>query len=80
LIEIWNNCLNLKKLCIKNSSELTDKGLIEIAKKCLKLEHIDIECNNITDLSLIEVSRNYFNLKKINAHSCKNYRKWFYCY
>ena len=67
LIEISNNCLNLKTLNIRGCSKLTIVGVNLIEKKCLKLENIEISFNeNITDLSLIEISKHCLNLKILN--------------
>jgi hypothetical protein len=73
LIEISNYCFNLKILILKNCSEITDSGLMEVAKKCLKLENIDLSHNqiNVTDRSLMAISDNCLNLKKLNRASCK---------
>jgi hypothetical protein len=47
--------------------------LISIVIKCLKLENINVRCClNITDLSLIEISKNCLKLKKLEFYRCES--------
>jgi hypothetical protein len=70
LIAISNNYKNLKILILEMCNQITDHGLIAIASKCLHLEHIDVSSENISDLSLIEISKNCSNLKFLILNRC----------
>jgi hypothetical protein len=69
LIEFANNCSALLKLSIQDCEKITNIGIIEITKvlKNLNSFHFGKYFNdNITDESLIAISKNCLNLKVLN--------------
>jgi F-box/leucine-rich repeat protein 2/20 len=85
LIAISCNCLDLRSISLSNSLKFSDIGVISIIRKCSKLEEIDLsndvlgdglvfedeeDFDNITDLTLIEISKNCPNLNSLNLATC----------
>lgn len=82
LIAIADKCPNLQWLDIsragpnrrfvnfqrvKQSIPLTDRAIMSIASHCPDLELLDLShCSNITDISLIHLSRNSINIKSLS--------------
>jgi hypothetical protein len=74
LIDFANNCSTLLKLNIKNCEKITDIGIIDLTKilKCLNSFHFGNydDNDNITDESLIAISKNCLNLKVLKMYCC----------
>jgi hypothetical protein len=74
LVSIADNCNDLKIIDLSHCERITENGLIKIAKKCLKLEVMNISFNYMSDFCFREISINCKNLKSINLDFC-NLRK-----
>jgi hypothetical protein len=76
LIDFANNCSTLLKLNIKDCGEITNIGIIEITKKLKYLNSFQFGTygsrgDNITDESLIAISKNCLNLNVLNIYHCE---------
>jgi hypothetical protein len=61
---------SLSTLMLSKCSRISDRGLMQVAKACRLLQQVDIaECNNITDVSVLELS-NCTNLRQLNFYRC----------
>jgi hypothetical protein len=49
---------------------ITDDGIVAIATHCFELEILELSTANITDVSLIAISFNLFNIKKLLLGGC----------
>ena len=66
------NCPSLTKINLICCSQITDKSVIEIAKRCPLLTYINLSCRDskITDKSIIEISKRCPFLTNINIGFC----------
>jgi hypothetical protein len=71
LIEISENCRDLRKLEIPESSDVSDESLIRVVMQCLLLSELDITgCMDVTDRSLSVLAEHARGLKVLEMYGC----------
>jgi hypothetical protein len=77
IIGIAENLTNLEDLNIAHNPEIdgfnyiTDKGINNIAIKLLALKKLDLTDSLLTDISLIKIAQNLFNLQYLDLTWCR---------
>jgi len=63
LRKIAKNCLGLRYLDISGCHQITDKGIISVAKRCADMRDLNVGCCQISDIGMWAIS----HLKKITS-------------
>ena len=67
-------CVMVERINLAGCEQLTDKGLLTIARRCPELRHLDVQgCMNITNIALFEVVSRCVNLEHLNVAGKNNW-------
>ena len=60
-------CVMIEHINLNNSTQLTDKGLNTIAKRCPELRHLELQgCSKLTNIAVYQVASRCVNLQHLN--------------
>ena len=64
---------NISTLVLRGCTNLTDKVLLEVAKKCPSLTQLDVLwCQKLTDAAIVAIAKNCSSLTQLKVAYCEN--------
>ena len=70
LYAIVQSCYKLEYLNISYRIDICELSICNVIYSCPKLQHLDLSFCKITDITIKEIVRSYFNLKYFNLREC----------
>jgi hypothetical protein len=70
IIEIAENCPNLKKINLKSCLSISDAAVLALTRNCHQLEEIDLSWCDISEKSIFALAESLPKLKRVSVRSC----------